>query len=111
MNVIVKPLFLWVIRCLSNVCNFKPSSNIGFLYFDNANNNSFQKNICNIFIYIYIITIWRTRKENLRIGDLKNMIIRKLIDYRKLIKLIYNQKFEKLFEERSVHDINILIDL
>jgi hypothetical protein len=62
--------------------------------------------------YLSIFTsIWRTRKENLRIGDLKNMIIRKLIDYRKFKKLISNQKFEKLSEELSVLDINILINL
>ena len=39
------------------------------------------------------------------------MIIRKLIDYRKFKKLISNQKFEKLSEELSVLDINILINL
>ena len=76
----VKPLFLLVLRCLSNVCNFKPSSNIRFIYFDNMYNNAYQKNICNIFIYIYVITVWRTRKENLRIGVLKKLFVRKFSD-------------------------------
>ena len=107
----IKPLFLWVIRCLSNVSNFMPSSNIRFLYFDNTFNNSSQKNICNIFIYIYIITIWRTRKENLRIGDIKKLFIRKLVDYGKFIKLISSQKFEKLSTDLSAIDIDSLIDL
>ena len=91
----VKPVFLWVLRCLSHLCNFKPSSNIRFLYFDNTFNNSTQKNVCNIFIYIYVITLWRTRKENLRIGDLQNLIIRKFIDYRKFIKLVSSHRFKK----------------
>ena len=30
----VKPLFLWVFRCLPNQCGFIPSSNIRFKYFD-----------------------------------------------------------------------------
>ena len=92
----VKTLYLWVLRCLVKECDFKPSSNIRFIFFDNTYNNPRQKNICNTFVYIYIITIWRTRKENLRIGDLKNLFIKKLIDYMKFIKLISSQKFEKL---------------
>ena len=97
----IKPLFLWVLKCLLKLCNFKPSSNIRFLYFDNPYNNLYQKNVCNIFIYIYIITIWRTRKENLRIGDLKCLIIRKLSDYRNFIKHIANRKckkYQKLYQ-------------
>ena len=49
----VKPVLLWVLRCLSSACNFKPSSNIRFIYFDNVYNNAFQKNICNLFIHFY----------------------------------------------------------
>ena len=37
------------------------------------------KNICNIFISSYILTAWKTRKENLRIGILKSMIINKCL--------------------------------
>ena len=78
----INPLFLWILRCISNICNFNPSSNIRFIYFDNVYSNASQRNICNIFIYLYIITVWRTRKENLRIGDLKHLIIKNLNDYR-----------------------------
>ena len=37
----VKPLFIWILKCLSNVCNFKPSSNIKFIFFDNSYINSY----------------------------------------------------------------------
>ena len=107
----VNPLFLWVLRCLSNLCNFKPTSNIRFLYFDNVYNDARQKNISNIFIYLFVITIWRTRKENLRIGDLKNIILRKFLDYRNFIKHIPSQKCQKLLEELLILDIETLIDL
>ena len=70
----VKPLFQWLLRILYNVCNFMPSSNIKFIYFDTRYSNSNQKNICNMFLYIYIITLWKTRKENLRIETLKKML-------------------------------------
>ena len=107
----IKPLFLWVLKCLLKLCNFKPSSNIRFLYFDNPYNNLYQKNVCNIFIYIYIITIWRTRKENLRIGDLKCLIIRKLSDYRNFTKHMPTRKCKKISEELSALNIDNLIDL
>ena len=107
----VKPLFLWVLRCLANICSFKPSSNIKFLYFDNIYRTSAQKTICNIFIYMYVVSVWRRRKENLRIGDLKHVILKEISDYKKFIKLMPNRKFEKLSEELSVLDTEILKDL
>ena len=107
----VKPLFIWILKCLSNVCNFKPSSNIKFIFFDNSYINSYQNIICNLFIYIYVITIWRTRKENLRIGDLKNVFIRGLSYYKNLIKHMPSKKCKKLSEKLSALDIDKLIDL
>ena len=107
----IKPVLLWILKCLLNVCNFKPSSNIRCVYFDNAYSNHSQRTICNTIIYIYIITIWRTRKENLRIGDLKLKILQKLEDYLNFIKLMPGRKFEKLSDELSVIDIDSLIDL
>ena len=53
----IRPLFLWLLRVLVSICKFRPNSNIRFLFFDNVYENSYQRNICNIFIYIYIITI------------------------------------------------------
>ena len=107
----VKPLFLWVLRCLSSLSNFEPSSNIRFIYFDNVYSCTRQKNICNIFIYLYVITIWRTRKENLRIGDLKHMILSKFSDYRNFLKHLPSQKYQKLSEELQTLDIDNLLDL
>ena len=63
------------------------------------------------FIYMYIISIWRRRKENLRIGDLKYVILKEISDYKKFIKLMPNRKFEKLSLELSILDIDILKDL
>ena len=107
----IKPLFLWVLKCLSNICNFTPSSNIKFLYFDNVYSDLYQKDICNIFIYIYVITVWRTRKENLRIGDLKCSIIRKLSDYKNFIKHMPSKKCKKISDNISALDVDSLIDL
>ena len=107
----IKPLFIWVLKCLSNVCNFKPSSNIKFIFFDNSYINSYQNIICNLFIYTYVITIWRTRKENLRIGDLKNVFIRGLSNYKNLIKHMPSKKCKKLSDKITALDIDKLIDL
>ena len=74
-------------------------------------NNAYQKNLCNIFIYFYVITVWRTRKENLRIGVLKHLIVRKFSDYREFIKHMPNTKFRKLTEVLLTIDTEALIDL
>ena len=100
----VKPLFIWILKCLSNVCNFKPSSNIKYIF-------SYQNIICNLFIYMYVIIIWRTRKENLRIGDLKNVFIRGLSNYKNLIKHMPSKKCKKLSDKIIALDIDKLIDL
>ena len=63
------------------------------------------------FLYIYIITIWRTRKENLRIGDLKYLITRKLSEYREFIKHVSNQRIQKLTNDLSSLDVDQLINL
>ena len=105
----VKPVFEWVLRCLLVICNFKPSSNIRFLYFDNIHSSIHEKNICNIFIYLYIVTIWRNRKENLRIGILKSIFIRKLLEYREIIKQMSTRRYEALTKDLASLDIDSLI--
>ena len=90
---------------------FKTTSNIRFILFGNSYNNSYQKDIFNKFVYIYIITIWRTQKENLRVGELKFIFMRKLNDYRTFIKLMPNQKFGKLSSALSALDNDTLLDL
>ena len=107
----IKPLFLWLLRILSNVCNFKPSSNIKFLYFDTNYSNFYQKSICNIFLYIYILTIWRNRKENIRIGNLKIMVVKKISEYFNFIKLLPNIKLDEILQGISSLDIDNLINL
>ena len=107
----IKPLYIWVLRCLVNCCNFKPSSNIRFIFFDTSYNTDHQRIICNTFVYIYVITVWRMRKENLRIGDLKFIFIRKLNDYKMFLKHIQNRKFEKVSLALSAIDTDTLLDL
>ena len=58
----IKPFFNWLLRMLYNICNFRPISNIRFIYFDTKYTNPNQKHICNMFLYMYIIAIWKTRK-------------------------------------------------
>ena len=94
-----------------NICNFKPTSNIKFLYFDVAYNSLYQKTLCNIFLYIYIVTIWKTRKENLRIGILKSMIVKRVFDHFIFIKHVPNHKLENICEDISRLDMESLIDI
>ena len=82
----IQLLFMWLIKVLFYITNFKPVSNIKFIYYDNKYRNRRQQNICNIFISVYILTIWKTRKENLRIGIIKKMIINKSQDIINIIK-------------------------
>ena len=107
----IKPLFLWLLRVLSKLGMFKPTSNIRFIYFDNIYNNNYQKNICNMFLYCYLVTIWRTRKENLRIGILKHMIIKKVLQNFDIIKHMPLHTLEKLFGGNSQFDIDLLVNL
>ena len=44
------------------------------------------KNICNILLSAYVITVWKTRKENLRIEIVKNMIVNKSLEMIEIIK-------------------------
>ena len=105
----VKPFFLWILRCLYRLCNFKPSSNIKFIYFDTVYSSSFQKNICNVFLYVYIITIWRTRKEHLRIGNLKSMVVSKVSQYRGFLKHLPRKKYYKISKDVSSLDLDNLL--
>ena len=107
----INSLFQWVLNCLFHICRFRPSSNIRFIYFDNVYSSLYQKNICNIFLYIYIITIWRTRKENLRIGNLKFIMLRRLEEYKQFIKHVPNTRCEKLSSDLSNVDIDFLMKL
>ena len=75
----IKVTYKWFLRVLMLVCNFRPTSNIKLLYFDNIFENVQQKNVCNMLIASYIICVWRTRKENLRIGILKKIICKKIL--------------------------------
>ena len=84
----IRPLFLWLFRVLWNVCKFKPISNFRFLYFDTKYENLYQKTICNIFLYVYILTIWKTRKENLRVGILRKMILKRISEYFEFAKTV-----------------------
>ena len=107
----INPLPLWLLRVLLNICNFKPTSNIKFLYFDVAYNGLYQKTLCNIFLYIYVVTIWKTRKENLRIGILKSMIVKRVSDHFIFIKYVPNHKLGDIYEDLLRLDMDSLIDI
>ena len=40
------PFYQWLTNILMQICNFKPSSNIRFLYFDSFYLNTSQKRTC-----------------------------------------------------------------
>ena len=92
----IQTLFMWLIRVLFYITDFKPISNIKFIYFDNKYRNRQQKDMCNIFISVYILTVWKMRKENLRIAILKSMIINKVLGTINIIKHIPNTSVESI---------------
>ena len=89
-------IFMWLLRVLLYTSNFKPISNIKCIYFDNTYRNNQQKNICNIFISAYILTMWKTRKENLRIAILKHMIINECLRVIETIEHLPDHTCEKV---------------
>ena len=107
----IRPLFQWLLRVLLNICKFKPTSNIRFLYFDTRYDNLYQKNVCNIFLYVYILIVWKTRKENLRIGILKSIIVKRISEYFEFIKLLPNIKLDEVFQQISRLDMDNLINV
>ena len=103
----ISPFYQWFLNILMQICNFKPSSNIRFLYFDSFYLDIYQKIICNGFLIAYICTVWKTRKGNMRIGILRNILIRKVkedIDIRRQLTRqtpedLYGQYYVKLKTE------------
>ena len=93
----ITSFYLWFLNILTRVCNFKPLSNIRFLYLDNFYLNLYQKRICDMFLAVYISTVWRTRKENLRIGKLKKFYINKVIDHIRIRKEILGKTLEEIY--------------
>ena len=97
----VNELFMWLMRVLMYVCDFKLSYNLKCIFFDNSFNDNEQKNVCNLFIAMYILTIWKTRKENLRTALLKRMIINKCQNIIENIKYMPNHTVEKHIGDHS----------
>ena len=61
--------------------------------------------------FIYIITIWRNRKENLRIGNLQHLFIRNLNDYQKFTNHMQNHRGEKLSNDLKSIDMDNIFNL
>ena len=89
------------LNILIQICNFEPNSNIKFLYFDSSYENNYQKKVCNLLLAAYISTVWRNRKENLRIGILKNLFIRKVNENIEMKKHSSNRTLEEIYGEYS----------
>ena len=81
------------------ICRFKPKSNIKFLYFDDSYLNAYQKRTINMLLSLYITIVWRTRKENLRIGILKKQFIKRVAENIEIRRQIPGQKLEKIYGE------------
>ena len=94
------------------ICTFIPSSNIKCIYFDNIFNDREQKNVCNMFIGAYIISIWKTRKENLRIAVLKSIIVNKVLNIFESIEMSQHYTLERVIGNyASKCERNILLRL
>ena len=92
------------------ICSFKPSSNIRFLYFDNVYRDLYQKRISNLFLVVYICTVWKTRKENLRIGNLRKILIRTVKSNIDVSKLRTGKSLEELYGQYHVKLTNTELD-
>ena len=51
----IRPLFLWLLRVLLSICNFKPNSNSRFLYYDNFYDFFFIKKVYVIYFSMYTL--------------------------------------------------------
>ena len=80
-----------LLRVVLYISDFKPQADLKIIYFDNKYISHDQKNICNRLLSAYVITVWKTRKENLRIAILKNMIVNKSQEMIEIIKHKSNQ--------------------
>ena len=78
-----------------------PLSNLRIMYFDNKCINHEQKNICNILLSVYVITVWKIRKENLRIA--KSMIMKKCLDIIETTKHKPNQTIDNVLGDNPIH--------
>ena len=76
----IAPFYEWLLGLMLYICNFKPNSNIRFIYFDNFYQNTYQQKLVNISVAMYICTVWRHRKENIRIAILKKQLIKAIIE-------------------------------
>ena len=83
------------------LCNFKPDSNIRFLYFDSTYIDIYQRRVCNLFLAVYISIVWRKRKENLRIGVLKSLLIRKAHEIMDIRRQVLNKSLEEIYGQYS----------
>ena len=92
------------------ICSFKPSSNIRFLYFDNVYRDLYQKRISNLFLVVYICTVWKTRKENLRIGNLRKILIRTVKSSIDITRICSGKSLEELYGQYYVNLTNAELD-
>ena len=106
----ILPFYQWFLTILLYLFNFKPSSNIRFLYFDNVYKDLYQKRISNLFLVVYICTVWKTRKENLRIGNLRKLLIWTVKSNIDVSKLRTGKSLEELYGQYHVKLTNAELD-
>ena len=82
---------------LTQICNFNPNCNIRFLYYDSFYQKLYQKRVCNLFLALYICTVWRSRKENLRIGILSSVLKRAIKENLEVMRQLTKKSLEELF--------------
>ena len=58
----IAPFYQCLLNILIQICNFRPVSNIKFLYFDSTYVNNYQRKVCNMFLAVYIFTVWRKKE-------------------------------------------------
>ena len=93
----IAPFYQWFLSILTQICNFNPNCNIRFLYFDSFYQNLYQKRICNLFLALYICTVRRSRKENLRIGILSSILKRTIKENLEIMRQLTRKSLEELF--------------
>ena len=56
-----------------------------------------RKDICSLFVALYICTVWRSRKENLRIGILSSILKRTIKENLEIMRQLTRKSLEELF--------------
>ena len=94
----VRSVFNWLLAFIELTCNFKPNSNIKFLYFDFKIEEMTCRNTCIMLLYSYITAVWSCRNNCQLTSDLVKEIVKaKIIKLKRDLTLTHGNVVNKYF--------------